>query len=39
MEIYMCTYYQVNGEAPCCTHDCDGCIFHEADENDEMEQR
>ena len=25
----VCTYQKENGKLPCCTHDCDGCIWHE----------
>lgn len=25
----MCTYQDANGKPPCCTHDCDGCVWHE----------
>lgn len=31
----MCTYQRENGKAPCCTHDCDGCVWHEEDEDEE----
>ena len=30
----MCKYYEVNGVIPCCTHDCEGCIWHVADNKD-----
>ena len=28
----MCTYEKTNGKAPCCTHQCDGCMWYEEDE-------
>lgn len=28
----MCKYQQENGKSPCCTHDCDGCVWNEPDE-------
>lgn len=31
----MCTYYDSNGKAPCCTHDCDGCMWYEEEDDDE----
>lgn len=31
----MCTYFNNNGKAPCCTHDCEGCIWHEEEDDDE----
>ena len=34
----MCTYYQKYGIIPCCTHDCDGCMFHEETEDGEDEE-
>lgn len=27
----MCTYQDANGKPPCCTHDCDGCVWHKED--------
>jgi hypothetical protein len=27
----MCTYQKENGRPPCCTHDCEGCMWHEPD--------
>ena len=23
-----CSYYAENGKKPCCTHDCDGCVWY-----------
>lgn len=34
----MCTYYRENGKIPCCTYDCDGCMFHEEIEDGEDEE-
>lgn len=31
----MCTYYDNNGKAPCCTHDCKGCMWYEEEDDDE----
>lgn len=31
----MCTYYDVNGIMPCCTHDCQGCMWHEEEGEDD----
>lgn len=30
----MCTYQRENAKAPCCTHDCDGCMWCEKDEDE-----
>jgi len=30
----MCRYFQENGNLPVCTHDCNGCMWHE--ESDRM---
>lgn len=30
----MCTYYDNNGKAPCCTHDCQRCIWNEEDKDE-----
>lgn len=30
----MCTYYKENGKIPSCTHDCNGCMFHEQEETE-----
>jgi hypothetical protein len=27
----MCNYYKENGEAPFCTGECEGCMWHEHD--------
>ena len=35
---YMCNYYKKTGEIPFCLHDCDGCMFHEEDEEDRGEK-
>ena len=35
----MCTYYKWNGKVPCCTHSCDGCVWHEEDEDDEEAEK
>lgn len=29
----MCTYEAENGKSPCCTHDCNGCVWHVDEEN------
>ena len=35
----MCNYFKENNKMPCCTHDCDGCIWFEDDmTNDEFEE-
>lgn len=31
----MCTYEAENGKSPCCTHDCNGCVWHVDEENDD----
>ncbi len=31
----MCTYQNENGKAPCCTHDCDVCVWNQTSENEE----
>ena len=31
----MCTYEKENGKQPCCTHECEGCVWHESDENED----
>lgn len=28
----MCTYYREYGKIPCCTHNCDGCMFNSTTE-------
>lgn len=28
----MCTYLEVNDEIPNCTHECEGCMWHEEQE-------
>lgn len=35
---YMCNYYKVIGTIPFCVHDCDGCMFHEEDEENDKER-
>ena len=30
----MCTYHKNYGKTPSCTHDCNGCMFHERDETE-----
>lgn len=34
----MCNYPVENGKVPCCTHDCEGCVWHR-DDDDEEERR
>ena len=29
----MCNYEKENGKPPCCTHECDGCVWHEEEED------
>lgn len=31
----MRTYYDVNGEMPCCTHDCQGRMWHKEEGEDD----
>ena len=31
----MCTYQKENGKEPCCTHDCEGCMWNDKDEDEE----
>ena len=31
----MCNHEKENGKPPVCTHDCNGCIFHEKDDTSE----
>ena len=30
-----CTYQKENGKPPCCTHDCEGCVWYEVYEDEE----
>ena len=25
----MCRYFKENGKVPCCTHDCNGCVWND----------
>ena len=34
----MCTYYKENGKVPCCTHQCEGCVWWEEPEDDDDEK-
>lgn len=34
----MCTYQKENGKTPCCTHDCDGCVWNQTSENEEEKE-
>ena len=31
----MCNYPVENGRVPCCTHDCEGCVWYRYDEDEE----
>lgn len=31
----MCIYYKENGKIPCCTHQCEGCVWYEKPEEDD----
>ena len=33
----MCVYQKENGKVPCCTHDCEGCVWNEAYEDEKEE--
>ncbi len=30
----ICTYQMENGKAPCCTHECNGCMWYEEADGD-----
>ena len=32
----MCIYQKENGIPPCCIHECDGCMWHEEEEEEEQ---
>ena len=34
----MCTYYKEYGKVPCCTHQCEGCVWFEEPEDDDNEK-
>lgn len=34
----MCKYYTENGKPPCCTHDCNGCVWHSEDAIGELQE-
>lgn len=34
----MCTYQRENGKAPCCTYDCNGCMWYEKDEDEDEKE-
>lgn len=31
----MCNYPVENGKAPCCKHDCEGCVWYREDDDEE----
>ena len=31
----MCNYQKVNGKEPCCIHECDLCMWHDEDEEEQ----
>lgn len=31
----MCNYPVENGKVPCCTHGCEGCVWHRDDDEEE----
>jgi hypothetical protein len=32
----MCIYEKANGKAPCCTHDCNGCVWWQECEDEKL---
>ncbi len=31
--VMVCAYLRENGRSPCCTHDCNGCMWYEEQED------